>query len=149
MKVEMRSTRHNPIRIVILAGMLLSATALAGCAHGVGLVTSDAGADASIFNGLMAFYDGPLNHMVGVRRGSCPMYPSCSEYSRQAVAAHGAVVGWVMSMDRLLRCGRNELQIAPKALVHGNWKSYDPLAANDGWWAADDERKAQLPPITP
>jgi hypothetical protein len=67
------------------------------------------------------------------------MHPSCSEYSRQAVAAYGAVIGWTMTMDRLLRCGRNELETAPRVFVDGQWKYYDPLWANDQWWHSPDD----------
>jgi hypothetical protein len=63
------------------------------------------------------------------------MWPSCSEYSRQAVARHGFAVGWVMSMDRLMRCGRDGLRWAPRTIVNGRVKYLDPLAVNDFWWA--------------
>ena len=62
------------------------------------------------------------------------MYPSCSEYSLQALEKHGPTVGWVMSMDRLTRCGRDEAKTAPRVRVNGQWKFYDPVDANDFWW---------------
>jgi len=94
----------------------------------------------SLYEDFLDIYRGPLNHLNAVKRGVCPMYPSCSEYSRQAVEKHGFAVGWAMAMDRLLRCGRDELRRAPTILVHGEWKFYDPLSANDNWWysAAED-----------
>jgi hypothetical protein len=55
------------------------------------------------------------------------MHPSCSEYSRQAVARFGFAKGWVMSMDRLMRCGRDEVRMAPKIRVNGKLKYYDPI----------------------
>ena len=74
-----------------------------------------------------------MNHLKAVRRGECQMYPSCSEYSRQAIARYGFAKGWVMSMDRLLRCGRDEIRLAPRILVNGKWKYYDPVESNDVW----------------
>ena len=88
----------------------------------------------SLYEDFLSVYREPLNHLAAVRRGACPMYPSCSEYSRQAVERHGFVIGWSMAMDRLLRCGRDELRRAPTIRVNGEWKFYDPLSANDGWW---------------
>jgi putative component of membrane protein insertase Oxa1/YidC/SpoIIIJ protein YidD len=95
---------------------------------------TEASADMSQFDGMMRFYQGPLNHLSAVRRGSCPMYPSCSEYSRQAIAKHGFAIGWAMSMDRLMRCGRDELKNVPRIRVDGEWRYYDPVDANDYWW---------------
>jgi hypothetical protein len=105
-----------------------------GCTH-----TSVTTPNASPYEDLLGFYRGPLNHLAAVRRGVCPMYPSCSEYSRQAVEKHGFVIGWSMAMDRLLRCGRDELKRAPTVLVQGQWKFYDPLEANDSWWYSAGE----------
>jgi len=38
-----------------------------------------------------------------------------------------------MAMDRLMRCGRDEARLAPKVLIDGKWKIYDPLENNDVW----------------
>lgn len=65
----------------------------------------------------------------------CPMYPSCSAYSLQAFEKHGFLMGWIMTSDRLLRCGRDELKRAPWVRVNTETRSYDPVSANDGWWA--------------
>jgi hypothetical protein len=63
------------------------------------------------------------------------MYPSCSQYSRQAVARHGLFIGAMMAADRLMRCGRDETRLAPKVLINGRVKYYDPVGGNDFWWA--------------
>lgn len=115
---------------LILIGVFL----LSACAH-----YSVTQPDPSPYEDFLGVYSGPLNHLDVVRRGVCPMYPSCSQYSRQAVMKHGIVLGWAMAMDRLLRCGRDELRRAPKILVHGEWKFYDPLSANDNWWYSAGE----------
>jgi len=66
------------------------------------------------------------------------MHPSCSEYSRRVVEKHGFAIGWMMTLDRLLRCGRDELKTAPKIFVSGQWKYYDPVENNDFWWEKID-----------
>lgn len=76
---------------------------------------------------IVEFYRGPLGHLTAVRAGECPMHPSCSEYSRQSFERHGFLIGWVMTMDRLMRCGRDEIRFAPRVYVHGRWKFYDPV----------------------
>jgi hypothetical protein len=58
------------------------------------------------------------------------MYPSYSECSRQAIARFGFAKGWVMSMDRLMRCGRDETRLALKIVVNGKLKYYDPNEKN-------------------
>jgi uncharacterized protein len=113
--------------------LLLAVSLLGACAH-TGPVADSR--ETGPFEALLAFYQGPLDHLAAVRRGDCPMWPSCSEYSRQAVARHGFAVGWVMSMDRLMRCGRDGLRWAPRTIVNGRVKYLDPLAANDFWWAS-------------
>jgi len=76
-------------------------------------------------------YKGYLNSLEGVRHGSCPMFPSCSQYNRLAVKKFGPLKGWVMTFDRLLRCGRDETSLAPQIFIHGVLKYWDPVENND------------------
>jgi len=62
------------------------------------------------------------------------MAPSCSEYAREAVARHGEIVGWIMASDRLMRCGRDEVRLAPRVRINGVWRYHDPVDRNDFWW---------------
>ncbi|MCJ8500587.1 membrane protein insertion efficiency factor YidD [Desulfatitalea alkaliphila] len=64
----------------------------------------------------------------------CPMYPTCSHYARQAFAEKGLLTGWVLTSDRLLRCGRDETRLAPKVRIDGAVHAHDPLSANIFWW---------------
>ena len=114
--------------------ILICAVFFTACAHSP--VTQP---NAFLYEDFIRIYREPLNHLAAVRRGVCPMHPSCSEYSRQAVEKHGFVLGWTMAMDRLLRCGRDELRRAPRVLVGGQWKYFDPLSANDHWWYSAGE----------
>jgi putative component of membrane protein insertase Oxa1/YidC/SpoIIIJ protein YidD len=84
---------------------------------------------------IIDFYRGPLDHLSAVRYGECPMYPSDSEYGLQSIQKHGMLIGWIMAMDRLMRSGRDEIRLAPKILINGKWKSFDPVESNDFWWS--------------
>lgn len=64
----------------------------------------------------------------------CPMYPSCSHYSAQAFREKGLLKGWILTCDRLLRCGRDETRLAPKVRIQGEPHAYDTLEANVFWW---------------
>lgn len=63
----------------------------------------------------------------------CPMAPTCSTYSIQALKKHGIAAGWVMTVDRLIR-ELDEQDIAPVTVVQGEYRAYDPVNANDFWW---------------
>jgi len=65
----------------------------------------------------------------------CMMYPSCSHYSSQAFNKHGFIKGWVMTSDRLLRCGRDEKHIAEQIIINNQVYVFDPLQQNDFWWS--------------
>jgi len=108
-----------------LIALIYLVAAMAACSHPSGIE-----AGAGFYDRLIGFYSGPLDHLSAVRAGACPMHPSCSEYSRQAISQYGFAAGWVMTMDRLMRCGRDETRRAPKVLVDGQWKFYDPVEVN-------------------
>ncbi len=84
----------------------------------------------------------PLRFLVEVYRmyispvdgKDCPMYPSCSEYSLRCFKKHGFFIGWIMTCDRLFRCGRDELHLSKEIMMNGELKCYDPLENNDFWW---------------
>ena len=86
------------------------------------------------FEAVVRFYQGPLNHLSAVRIGECPMFPSDSQYSLQSLKKHGMITGWIMTLDRLMRCGRDETRLSPRIRVNGKWKTYDPVQQNDFWW---------------
>jgi hypothetical protein len=62
----------------------------------------------------------------------CPMYPTCSEYSIQALRKHGPFLGFVMIADRLIH-EKDEMKYAPRVMVNGTWRYYDPVENNDFW----------------
>jgi putative component of membrane protein insertase Oxa1/YidC/SpoIIIJ protein YidD len=124
----------HSLKIPWCACVILFTLGLLACASAPTGQLQDTTDDNPASTGLIAFYRGPLNHLRAVRHGPCPMHPSCSQYAQQAIAKHGPLLGTVMASDRLMRCGRNETQVAPRVLVNGVWKYHDPLHNNDRWW---------------
>jgi uncharacterized protein len=124
----MKKTLAKLILLLILFSLIAS------CTYSQSMqAETDRGADPLSL--MVQFYQGPLNHLSAVRYGECPMYPSDSEYSLQSIKKHGMLAGWVMSMDRLMRCGRDETKLSPEVFVNGKWKTYDPVEKNDFWWS--------------
>jgi len=74
-------------------------------------------------------------HISPIDGSNCPMYPTCSQYSLLSFERHGSFIGWMMTCDRLFRCGRDELQLSPWITVNGEIRCYDPLENNDFWWS--------------
>jgi putative component of membrane protein insertase Oxa1/YidC/SpoIIIJ protein YidD len=120
--------------LVKLILLLILFSPIASCTYSQSIqAETDSGADPLSL--VVRFYRGPLNHLSAVRYGECPMYPSDSEYSLQSIKKHGMFAGWVMLMDRLMRCGRDETRLSPEVFVNGKWKTYDPVEKNDFWWS--------------
>ena len=126
--------RYPSIGIVIGSTLFCSFILLSACAHR-SYLAEPPDRETDLFSLSVALYQGPLNHLSAVRSSDCPMYPSDSAYSRQAVQKHGPIIGWVMAMDRWMRCGRDETRLSPPILVNGHWKTFDPLTFNDFWWS--------------
>ena len=96
---------------------------------------AETGVASDPLSGMIQFYRGPLNHFDAVRTGECPMYPSDSQYGLQSIQKHGMLIGWIMTVDRLMRCGRDEIRLSPPVIVDGKLKYYDPVEKNDFWWS--------------
>ncbi|MBF0233565.1 MAG: membrane protein insertion efficiency factor YidD [Desulfamplus sp.] len=77
----------------------------------------------------------------------CGMSPSCSKYGQEAFTKHGLFMGWIMTCDRLIRCGRDERSFSPSVVSNGKDGSqrkvliFDPLDANDFWWYPHDSSR--------
>lgn len=65
------------------------------------------------------------------------MSPSCSAYALESVKKHGFVVGYVMTVDRLIH-ESNEMDIAPLIRVGTEWRYYGPVENNDFWWSRSE-----------
>jgi len=72
-------------------------------------------------------------HIIGPLDGkTCPSWPACSLYARQAITRHGLLVGSWLALDRLIHEG-DDLRHAMRVRVDGGIRSWDPLARNDFW----------------
>lgn len=65
---------------------------------------------------------------------SCSMYPTCSGYAMLCLRKHGAVKGFVMTSDRVMRNHGGPQY--PPIEKYGIWRFHDPVEANDYWFAA-------------
>jgi len=63
----------------------------------------------------------------------CPCYPTCSQYSQEAIRKHGLLIGLVMTFDRLIH-EADEIRKAPLVKVYDSYRYYDPVENNDFWW---------------
>ncbi len=82
-------------------------------------------------NVIVQFYREHISNIDGDR---CQMHPSCSQYTANVFSKHGFFIGWMMVSDRLMRCGRDEIDISPKIQKQGRIYTLDPVSANDSWW---------------
>lgn len=64
----------------------------------------------------------------------CPLYPSCSQYSMEAIDKHGAAGGIILTADRLLHEGGIMSRAATVNTPMGP-RIPDPVSANDCWWS--------------
>ncbi len=51
---------------------------------------------------LIKFYQLCISPFLG---NCCRFYPSCSDYAIEAIEKHGAAIGLLIAMKRILRCG--------------------------------------------
>ena len=63
---------------------------------------------------------------------SCPSYPVCSAYAREAIRRHGLLIGSWLALDRLIHEG-GDLARGPRIRIDGVPRLYDPLQRNDFW----------------
>jgi len=73
-------------------------------------------------------------YLSSVDSDRCSMSPTCSAYSAETLKKHGAVIGWIMTCDRLMRCGGDEYKNSPKVFRDDEISCYDPVDNNDFWW---------------
>jgi hypothetical protein len=85
--------------------------------------------------GALAAWHNVLSRADGPRS---VMYPTASGFLGQAVAKHGILIGITMTADRLLH-EWDEQQRAPRIIKYGISRAYDPVEANDLWWARREE----------
>ena len=80
---------------------------------------------------LISFYK---NHISPVDGDRCPSYPTCASYAEQAFQKHGFIMGWMMTVDRLIHEGNEETSVSPFVYMDGEVRIFDPVENNDFWW---------------
>lgn len=60
--------------------------------------------EASATDDYIGFYQ---KYISGIRGHECPMYPSCSHFGLKTFSEKNAASAFVMTSDRLLRCGHD------------------------------------------
>ena len=80
--------------------------------------------------GAIRFFQEFISPVDGDR---CPCYPTCSQYGIEAVKKHGALIGLVMTFDRLMH-ESDEIRQAPLVKIYGSYRYLDPVENNDFWW---------------
>lgn len=92
-------------------------------------------------NNVMLYSNYPLNifsRIYGaisrVDGNRCSMYPTCSNYSIEAIEKHGLLIGIVMTCDRLIH-EANEMDYAPPVEGVDSLRYADPVENNDFWWS--------------
>lgn len=89
---------------------------------------------------LISFY---RDHISAVDGDRCPSTPSCSSYGVQAFKKHGFIIGWFMTVDRLIHEGKEEEKVSPVVYSKGKWMIYDPIENNDFWWYQEHENREE------
>lgn len=79
-----------------------------------------------ITSGTILLYQKLISPGRGV---SCPMHPHCSQYGRQAFANYNPLRAYVMTADRLLRCGQDLNHYRPTS-VDGHTRYSDPIGVD-------------------
>jgi putative component of membrane protein insertase Oxa1/YidC/SpoIIIJ protein YidD len=95
---------------------------------------------AGFFRGLLSFFQEVISPVDGDR---CPSYPTCSAYSMEAYGKHGALLGTLMTVDRLIH-EASEGDFAPTIEIYGVKRIYDPVSANEFWRRADEKKENEF-----
>ncbi len=122
--------RRNLLRMVVLIALLVSLSPFTALGQEDNVGAPPQADDGGFFSAGVDVFRRQISPIDGDR---CPMYPSCSRYSLDAVDKHGLLMGWIMTCDRLLRCGRDELSLSPPVIVDDERRCYDPVKDNDFW----------------
>jgi len=94
-------------------------------------VSSEESIGAEFSHGALVFYQQVLSVVI---YSTCPMEPSCSNYSMAAIKKHGWFYGFFLTMDRFLS-ERDEVKYARLMYTDKRgFKFHDPVEKNDAWW---------------
>lgn len=100
--------------------------------HSVQSASSVDNPAARLLVGAVRFFQRHISPVDGDR---CSMTPTCSHYSLQAIGKHGALMGFVMSADRIVH-EYDEQRFVPALWDGRRYRFYDPVENNDFWFAS-------------
>lgn len=115
----------------LLAGMITGSATAAWADASPTSSPHENGHSSSVIDIPLRFFQDVISPVDGPR---CHAYPTCSTYARQSIAQHGAFMGWIMTCDRLMRDGRDDLRLLPKVRIGDHDYANDPVRGNDFWW---------------
>jgi putative membrane protein insertion efficiency factor len=104
------------------------ATLIAGRASG----PETPGISDSALMSIVRLYQVYISPIYG---GRCPMYPTCSQYSIEAIKKHGPLLGSLMTVGRLMH-EADEQRFVPFQKVGDRYRFMDPVSNNDFWFSA-------------
>jgi uncharacterized protein len=100
--------------------------------EGFGMEAPEAPGTLAVSSLFSAGLEGYQKLLSPVLNSKCYMFPSCSEYSKQAVSDYGPLLGLLLTVDRLFH-EANEDRTSPLIKRDKDLKLYDPPSANV-WW---------------
>lgn len=103
------------------------------------------GYPAVTMDAYLRFFQRVISPVDGARSN---MYPTGSDYARRVFRKHGALLGIVLTTERLMHEG-NEIIVAPRIKKYGIWRVYDPVEANDWWWLEPNWVYTSRPSVPP
>ncbi|MEW5736851.1 MAG: membrane protein insertion efficiency factor YidD [Thermodesulfobacteriota bacterium] len=90
----------------------------------------DPSSESASADTLLVFYQKAVSPLSS---GRCPMTPSCSRYSHECISRFGVLRGFIMTADRLVRCGRDEVRLSPRVWTESGPRTLDPVDRNNLW----------------
>jgi hypothetical protein len=147
-------SRSFHLKSTLAAGLLVAVLLCAGaCAKQLGYPDKTAGSaqersdrrgeNRSSSNPGVRLISLYRDHVSAVDGDRCPSHPSCSTYSMEAFKKHGFFLGWLMTVDRLIHEGSEELSVSPLVYIGGRRRIFDPVENNDFWWFKGNGREGQ------
>jgi len=109
-----------------------------GCASSVSM------ASEAVMKSIFFFKE----YISAVDGDRCMMHPSCSTYSLMAIERHGFIMGYIMTVDRLIH-ENNEMDFAEIVKIGDHARYHDPVENNDFWWYKVNRISNSLSPDRP
>ncbi len=100
------------------------------------------GLTARMLTGAVRFFQTYISPIDGER---CTMVPTCSHYGLQAIGKHGAVLGFIMTADRIVH-EYEEQRFVPSVWDGRTHRFLDPVENNDFWFSPTPLSGAAGPP---